>query len=129
MGVGVSKGFRRLEQMAVLPRGPLRRCTAVAALVLLCAALSFVGYQVGLRQTGFDRAELSALEARSRSLDQEVEGLRRRLVEEQLESGVNEQARIDLQAKINDQRGEILELREKVALYEALLSSDSESGR
>ena len=124
MGAWPRKGFRRLEQMAVLPRGPLRRWTAVAALVLLCGALSFAGYRVGLRQAGFDRAELAALEARSNLLDREVEELRRQLVEEQLEGEVNEQAKVELQAKINDQRGEILGLREKVALYEALLSSD-----
>ena len=115
--------------MAVLPHGPLRRWASVAVLVLVCAALSFAGYRTGLRQAGFDRAELAALEGRSRLLGQEVEALQRRLVEERLESEVNEQARVDLQAKINDQRGEILGLREKVALYEALLSSDSESAQ
>ena len=98
-------------------------------LVLVCAALSVAGYRMGLRQAGFDRAELAALEGRSRLLGQEVEALQRRLVEERLESEVNEQARVDLQAKINDQRGEIVGLREKVALYEALLSSDSESAQ
>ncbi|MXW51941.1 MAG: hypothetical protein F4X81_09685 [Gammaproteobacteria bacterium] len=115
--------------MAVLPRGPLRRWLSGAALVLVCVALSFAGYLMGLRQAGFDRAELAALEARSRSLGQEAEELQKRLVEERLEGEVNEQARVDLQAKINDQRGEILVLQEKVALYEALLSSDSESAR
>ncbi|MDD9963557.1 MAG: hypothetical protein OXU70_15850 [Gammaproteobacteria bacterium] len=122
-------GLQRFEQMAVLPRGPLRRWLSGAALVLVCAALSFAGYLMGLRQAGFDRAELAALEARSRSLGQEAEELQKRLVEERLEGEVNEQARVDLQAKINDQRGEILVLQEKVALYEALLSSDSESAR
>lgn len=122
-------GLRRFEQMAVLPRGPLRRWLSGAALVLVCAALSFAGYLMGLRQAGFDRAELAALEARSRSLGQEAEELQKRLVEERLDGEVNEQARVDLQAKINDQRGEILVLQEKVALYEALLSSDSESAR
>ena len=122
-------GLQRFEQMAVLPRGPLRRWLSGVALVLVCAALSFVGYLMGLRQAGFDRAELAALEARSRSLGQEAEELQKRLVEERLEGEVNEQARVDLQAKINDQRGEILVLQEKVALYEALLSSDSESAR
>ncbi len=115
--------------MAVLPHRPLRRWASVAVLVLVCAALSFAGYRMGLRQAGFDRAELAALEGRSRLLGQEVEALQRRLVEERLESEVNEQARVDLQAKINDQRGEIVGLREKVALYEALLSSDSESAQ
>ena len=115
--------------MAVLPRGPLRQWISRVALVLACTALSFAGYLMGLRQAGFDRVELAALESRSRLLGQEVEALQRRLVEERLESEVNEQARVDLQAKINDQRGEIVGLREKVALYEALLSSDSESGR
>ncbi|MYH13651.1 MAG: hypothetical protein F4149_00565 [Gammaproteobacteria bacterium] len=122
-------GLQRFEQMAVLPRGPLRRWLSGAALVLVCVALSFAGYLMGLRQAGFDRAELAALEARSRSLGQEAEELQKRLVEERLEGEVNEQARVDLQAKINDQRGEILVLQEKVALYEALLSSDSESAR
>lgn len=122
-------GLQRFEQMAVLPRGPLRRWLSGAALVLVCAALSFAGYLMGLRQAGFDRAELAALEARSRSLGQEAEELQKRLVEERLDGEVNEQARVDLQAKINDQRGEILVLQEKVALYEALLSSDSESAR
>lgn len=122
-------GLQRFEQMAVLPRGTLRRWLSGAALVLVCAALSFAGYLMGLRQAGFDRAELAALEVRSRSLGQEAEELQKRLVEERLEGEVNEQARVDLQAKINDQRGEILVLQEKVALYEALLSSDSESGR
>ena len=122
-------GLQRFEQMAVLPRGPLRRWMFVAALLLVCAALSFAGYFMGLRQAGFDRAELAALKTRSRSLDQEAEELQKRLVEERLEGEVNEQARVDLQAKINDQRGEILVLQEKVALYEALLSSDSESAR
>ena len=120
-------GLQRIEQMAVLPRGPLRRWMSGAALVLVCAALSVAGYFVGLRQADFDRAELAAVEARSRLLDQEAEELQRRLVEERLKVEVNEQARVDLQAKINDQRGEILVLKEKVALYEALLSSDSES--
>ena len=115
--------------MAVLRRGPLRRWMSGAALALVCGALSFVGSLMGLRQAGFDRAELAALEARSRLLGQEAEELQRRLVEERLDGQVNEQARIDLQTKINDQRGEILVLQEKVALYEALLSSDSESGR
>lgn len=122
-------GLQRFEQMAVLPRGPLRRWLSGAALVLVCVALSFAGYLMGLRQAGFDRAELAALEARSRSLGQEAEELQKRLVEERLEGEVNEQARVDLQAKINGQRGEILVLQEKVALYEALLSSDSESAR
>ena len=122
-------GLQRFEQMAVLPRGPLRRWLSGAALVLVCVALSFAGYLMGLRQAGFGRAELAALEARSRSLGQEAEELQKRLVEERLEGEVNEQARVDLQAKINDQRGEILVLQEKVALYEALLSSDSESAR
>ena len=122
-------GLQRFEQMAVLPRGPLRRWLSGAALVLVCVALSFAGYLMGLRQAGFDRAELAALEARSRSLGQEAEELQKRLVEERLEGEVNEHARVDLQAKINDQRGEILVLQEKVALYEALLSSDSESAR
>ena len=122
-------GLQRVEQMAVLPRGPLRRWLSGAALVLVCAALSFAGYLMGLRQAGFDRAELAALEARSRSLGQEAEELQERLVEERLKGEVNEQARVDLQAKINDQRGEILVLQEKVALYEALLSSDSDSRR
>ena len=129
MGARIPNGLQRYEQMAVLPRGPLRRWMSGAALVLVCASLSFAGYLMGLRQAGFDRAELAALEARSRSLDQEVEELQKRLVEERLEGEVNEQAKVDLQAKINDQRGEILVLQEKVALYEALLSSDSESGR
>lgn len=129
MGLGFLSGLQRFEQMAVLPHGPLRRWASVAVLVLVCAALSFAGYLMGLRQGGFDRAELAALEGRSRLLGQEVDALQRRLVEERLEGEVNEQARVDLQAKINHQRGEIVELREKVALYEALLSSDSESAQ
>lgn len=129
MGLKFLRGRQPPEQMAVLPRGPLRRWISRVALVLACAALSFAGYLMGLRQAGFDRVELAALEGRSHLLGQEVEALQRRLVEERLESEVNEQARVDLQAKINDQRGEIVGLREKVALYEALLSSDSESAQ
>ena len=122
-------GLPRFEQMAVLPRGPLRRWVSGVALFLFGAVLLFVGYFMGLRQAGFERAELATLQARSRFLDQETEKLQRRLVEERLEGEVNQLARSDLQAKINDQRDEILVLQEKVALYEALLSSDSESGR
>ena len=127
MGAKFLKGFNRFERMAVLPRGPLRRWGSGVALVLVCAALSFAGYLVGLRQAGFNSAELAALEARSRLLGQEAEALQKRLAEERLASDVNEQARIELQTKINNQRGEILGLREKVALYEALLSSLPES--
>ncbi|MCY4214748.1 MAG: hypothetical protein OXF68_14135 [Gammaproteobacteria bacterium] len=129
MKARLPSGLRRFEQMVVLPRGPLRRAMFGAALVLACAGLSFAGYLMGLRRAGFDRAELASLEARSRILGQEVEELQVRLVEEQLQGEVNERAKVDLQAKINDQRGELLMLREKVALYEALLSSDAESGR
>ena len=125
----IFNGLQRIEQMAVLPRRPLRRWASAAALVLVCAALSFAGYYMGLRQAGLERAGLAALEARVGLLSQEAEALQRQLAEAQLAGEVNEQARSDLQAKINDQRGEILALREKVALYEALLSSDSESGR
>lgn len=121
--------LQRPEQMAVRPHGPLRRWASAAALVLVCAALSFAGYFLGHRQAGLDGAGLAALEARARVLGEEAEALQRQLVEAQLAGEVNEQARIDLQAKINEQRGEILALREKVALYEALLSSDSENGR
>ena len=120
-------GFQHFEQMAVQPRGRLRRWCSGIALVLLCAALSFAGYFMGLRQAGFDRAEFAVLKARGRSLDQEVDELQGQLVESRLEGEVSEQAKVDLQAKINDQRGEILVLREKVALYEALLSPDPES--
>ena len=129
MGLGLLRGRQRPEQMAVLPRGPLRRWMSGAVLVLVCAALSFAGYLMGLQQAGLDRAELAALQARTRLLGEETEELQRRLVEERLESEMNEQARVDLQAKINDQRGEIVGLRERVALYEALLSSDSESAQ
>ena len=115
--------------MAVLPSRPLRRAMFGAVLVLACAGLLFASYLMGLKQAGFDRAELASLEARSRILGQEAEELQRRLVEERLQGEVNERARVDLQAKINDQRGEILVLQEKVALYEALLSSDSKSVR
>ena len=129
MGARFLNGVQRIEQMAVLPLGPLRRWMIGAALVLVGAALSFASYFMGLRQAGFDRVELAALEARGRFLGEEAEKLQKRLVEERLVGEVNEQARIDLQAKINDQRGELLVLQEKVALYEALLLSDSESGR
>ncbi len=129
MKVRLPSGLQRFEQMAVLPRGPLRRALFGATLVLAFAGLSFAGYLMGLRQAGFDRAELASLEARGRILDQAVEELQRRLVEERLQGEVNERAKVDLQAKINDQRREIRVLQEKVALYEALLSSDSESGR
>ena len=117
-------GLPRLEQMAVLPRGPLWRWKSLSVLVLLCAGLSFAGYFMGLKQAGLDRAELAALEAQRRRLGQEVTLLQRQLVEEQLKGEVNEQARSDLQAEINDQRDEILRLQEQVALYEALLSTN-----
>ena len=125
----IFNGLQRFEQMAVLPRRPLRRWMSAAALVLACTALSFAGYYMGLRQAGLERAGLAALKVRVGLLSQEAEALQRQLAEARLAGEVNEQARSDLQAKINDQRGEILALREKVALYEALLSSDSESGR
>lgn len=115
--------------MRVLPRQPLRRWAARTALILACGALAFGGYLAGARQAGFDRADLAALEARNRRLGQEAEALRRQLVEERLKGGINEQAKVDLQARLNDQRGEILGLREKVALYETLLSSEPESRR
>ena len=120
------RGFHRFERMAVLPHGPLRRWAVGAVLVVVCVAWSFAGYRMGLRQVGFDDAELVALEASSRLFAQQAEELQKRLVEQRLESEVNEQARIDLQTKINSQRGEIVGLREKVALYEALLYSDPE---
>jgi len=129
VAVRFPSGPQRFEQMAVLPRGPLRRAMSGVALALACVAASFAGYLLGLRQADFDRAELAVLEARSRALGQEVEELQKRLVEERLQGAVNERARVDLQAAINDQRSEILVLQEKVALYDALLSSDSESGR
>ena len=113
------------SRVRVVAYRPLYRAAALASLALVTALAAYGGYRFGVAVAGLDQRNLQSLDTLARGSERDLERLRERLVEAELNGAVIDQAAAALRTDIAQYRDEAQALREELTFYKSLMDPAS----
>lgn len=113
------------RQLLMVKHLPIKRIIFGVLFLVVLIGAGYVGFVIGRNLSALDASYLRSLRAQNTANAQQIEGLRKDLVDARLSRDVGGQAAKELQNDLRASHAEIAGLREEVTFYKSLMAPNT----